>query len=46
VSPGAAVGQVAFDADTAEKVGRKPTSATSSGAARNQADDVHGMLAA
>jgi pyruvate,orthophosphate dikinase len=46
VSPGAAVGQVAFDADLAESWGRNEKKAVIMVRPETKPDDVHGMLAA
>ena len=46
VSPGAAVGKIALDADTAEKWGRKEGAAVIMVRPETKPDDVHGMLAA
>jgi pyruvate,orthophosphate dikinase len=46
VSPGAAVGQLAFDADTAEKWARDEKKAVIMVRPETKPDDVHGMLAA
>jgi pyruvate,orthophosphate dikinase len=46
VSPGAAVGVVAFDADTAERWGKKEGKAVIMVRPETKPDDVHGMLAA
>ena len=46
VSPGAAVGVVAFDADTAEKWAREEGKAVIMVRPETRPDDVHGMLAA
>lgn len=46
VSPGAAVGMVAFDADTAERWGKQEGKAVIMARPETKPDDVHGMLAA
>ena len=46
VSPGAAVGQLAFDADTAERWAKREKKAVVMIRAETKPDDVHGMLAA
>jgi pyruvate,orthophosphate dikinase len=46
VSPGAAVGVVAFDADTAERWAREDAKAVIMVRPETRPDDVHGMLAA
>ncbi|MEO8508837.1 MAG: pyruvate, phosphate dikinase, partial [Betaproteobacteria bacterium] len=46
VSPGAASGMLAFDADTAERWGRDEGKAVIMVRAETKPDDVHGMLAA
>ncbi|MGQ0600656.1 MAG: pyruvate, phosphate dikinase [Anaerolineales bacterium] len=46
VSPGAAVGQLAFDADTAEKWAKEEKKAVIMVRPETRPDDVHGMLAA
>jgi pyruvate,orthophosphate dikinase len=46
VSPGAAVGQIAFDADLAEKWAKKEGKAVIMVRPETKPDDVHGMLAA
>jgi pyruvate,orthophosphate dikinase len=46
VSPGAAVGQLAFDADTAEKWAKEEKKAVIMVRPETKPDDVHGMLAA
>jgi len=46
VSPGAAVGQLAFDADTAERLAHKEKKAVIMVRPETKPDDVHGMLAA
>jgi pyruvate,orthophosphate dikinase len=46
VSPGAAVGQVAFDADLAESWGKNEKKAVVMVRPETKPDDVHGMLAA
>ena len=46
VSPGAAVGQLAFDADTAERWAKQEKKAVIMIRAETKPDDVHGMLAA
>jgi pyruvate,orthophosphate dikinase len=46
VSPGAAVGQVAFDADLAESWGRNEKKSVIMVRPETKPDDVHGMLAA
>ena len=46
VSPGAAVGQIAFDADTAEKWAREESRSVIMVRPETKPDDVHGMLAA
>ena len=46
VSPGAAVGVVAFDADTAERWGQKDEKKVIMVRPETKPDDVHGMLAA
>ena len=46
VSPGAAVGVVAFDADTAERWAREEGKAVIMARPETRPDDVHGMLAA
>ncbi|MFQ5612628.1 MAG: pyruvate, phosphate dikinase [Anaerolineae bacterium] len=46
VSPGAAVGQVAFDADLAEQWGKEEGKAVIMVRPETKPDDVHGMLAA
>ncbi len=46
VSPGAAVGQVAFDADMAESWGKNEDKAVIMVRPETRPDDVHGMLAA
>ena len=46
VSPGAAVGVVAFDADTAERWAREDGKAVIMARPETRPDDVHGMLAA
>jgi pyruvate,orthophosphate dikinase len=46
VSPGAAVGMIAFDADTAEKWAKKESRQVVMVRPETKPDDVHGMLAA
>jgi pyruvate, orthophosphate dikinase len=46
VSPGAAIGQAAFDADTAERWARQENRQVVLVRAETKPDDVHGMLAA
>ena len=46
VSPGAAVGQIAFDADTAERWAHQDKKAVIMVRPETKPDDVHGMLAA
>ena len=46
VSPGAASGRLAFDADTAERWGAKEKQAVILVRPETKPDDVHGMLAA
>ena len=46
VSPGAAVGQIAFDADTAERWAKEKKAAVIMVRPETKPDDVHGMLAA
>jgi len=46
VSPGAAVGQLAFDADTAQRWAKEEKKAVVMIRAETKPDDVHGMLAA
>ena len=45
VSPGAAIGRIAFDADTAERMAKEGTDPVVLVRAETRPDDVHGMLA-